>query len=65
MIRHRCLRYAGFEGDTLNTRFREDRDRQELRILKVHESKLVRQLLVEISEVECWIEIVGGSNARI
>jgi hypothetical protein len=31
----------------------------------VNQSELVRQLLVEISEEECWIEIVGGSNARI
>ena len=33
---------------------------REFRILKVNQSKLVKQLLIEISEEECWVEIVGG-----
>ena len=56
-----CLRYPRFEGDTLSTKIpRGVVVGREFRILKVNQSKLVRQLLIEISEEECWIEIVGG-----
>jgi hypothetical protein len=61
MMRYRCLRNPRFEGDTLSTKIpRGVVEGREFRVLKVNQSKLVRQLLIEISEEECWIEIVGG-----